>query len=165
MLPAVGNTFYFPFFSAREPGGLRGGPFLPRSSPVNQSVFKNRPFIFVTRHGIAPKVRSRCAYNASRMASSSLRATAFLPISGEDDLDAPDLIAPISVSRNSIVRQRSPSRRRCRCVRMRSAAAEWVEGAAVGETVVVGSSSRFDIFQFPFRFNPGTNRGTVENGA
>ena len=24
--------------------------------------------------------------------------------------------------------------------------------------------SRFDIFQFPFRFNPGTNRGNVEMG-
>jgi hypothetical protein len=22
----------------------------------------------------------------------------------------------------------------------------------------------FDIFQFPFRFNPGTNEGNVENG-
>jgi hypothetical protein len=25
-------------------------------------------------------------------------------------------------------------------------------------------NSRFDIFQFPFRFNPGTNRGNVEMG-
>jgi hypothetical protein len=37
----------------------------------------------------------------------------------------------------------------------------------VGELTIVADTalhSRFDIFQFPFRFNPGTNGGNVEMG-
>ena len=110
---------YFVIFSGRCRRCYRAEASFPHFHPVSVSVLK--------RHGIASKVRSRYAYNASRcskglskaaedqtqmrVASASLRATAFLLIS-----------ASISVSRNSIVRQRNPSRRRCRCARMRSAA-------------------------------------------
>src|SRR5262249_59692492 len=46
----------------------------------------------------------------------------------------------ISVSRNSIIKQRNPCRRRSRCRRMRSAAWERAGGSAVGAIAVISAS-------------------------
>ena len=98
---------------------------------------------------------SKCACSASRIACGSLRASAFSkPFR---------MSVSISVSRNSTVKLRRPLRRRRRYRRMRSAASEGERGrGATASGVPLGS--RFDIFQFPFRFNPGTNGGNVEMG-
>jgi hypothetical protein len=77
-----------------------------RTWDLSQQVF--------TRHAARPNVRSKYLYNASQIAFGSLRVSAFSnPILTR---------ASISVTCNSIHRERMPFRRRPRCKRMRSAA-------------------------------------------
>ena len=74
-------------------------------------------------------VRSNNVYNAVIISSVALRIS---------DLSNPLRISPsISVSRNSIIRQRSPSRRLSRCRRMRSAADDRTGVPRAGSVVLL----------------------------
>ena len=89
-------------------------------------------FISVTRHVFQPKVRSRNSYRAISIERRSLRASVF-----KKPLRASASISPLYTS---IVTQRNLSRRRSRCRRMRSAAAERFAIAAIDGVVVISAA-------------------------
>src|SRR5262249_55451101 len=86
----------------------------------------------VARYGIEPNVPSKNAYSALLIAIGSLRISLF-----KNPMRTSFLI---SLSCTSIVTQRIPFRRRSRCRRMRSAAAEWAVGSAEGGLAIISSS-------------------------
>jgi hypothetical protein len=118
-----------------QPSGSRRFIDLPHGLRASQ-----RPKMAVSRHDGGSSVLSRWAYSASIMAFKSLRVS---------DFSNPLRIrSSISVSRNSIIRQRRPSRRRWRCRRMRSAAAVRVAESAhdKGGNVISIQILRFWLF-------------------
>ena len=113
----VDSPTVHPFFSSDR----QAVSSVLRDTLVSRCTTRATTIQVFDRHCLPPVARHGAGRNVRFRPYSALR-TAFLSLRVSCSSNPPRMSASTSVSRNSIMRQRNPRRRRSRCSRMRSAA-------------------------------------------